>query len=253
MRDFVAILRQAFAGLPLDHAGPEWAAPYRGADAKGVGPLALGLDVISDIPIMVAASGPVMTRLAAEIADGWMPPGFAPGMRPGFSSLLDEGFARSGGKNNAENFKIWAHVDMLVDDDVRLAMRPFKEYAVTWSHMQRPFMVARGYTELADRLAELIAEGAKKDAGTRVQGGGNLLEGKLWEEAVDNVPDEYIDEGWLVGPVDRIRQRVLPWLDCGLTGLVVRYGPQLGDGRVVENLDAFRAVAEAAGKEPFPG
>jgi hypothetical protein len=86
-----------------------------------------------------------------------------------------------------------------------------------------------------------------------VQAGGNLLEGKLWQEALDAVPDEYIDEGWLVGPVERIRARVVPWLDCGLTGLVVRYGPQLNHNRVIENLDVFRTIAEAAGKEPMPG
>ena len=251
MRDFVAILRQAFAGEPIDHVGPEWSAPYRGSNARGLPPLKLGLDIISEIPIMIAASGPQMTALAAEIGDGWMPPGFAPGMRPGFSPLLDQGFANSHGKNTADDFKIWAHVDMLVDDDVRAAMRPFKEYVVTWSQMQTPFMTARGYGALAERLAELIAAGAGADAETRVQNGGNILEGKLWDEALDAVPDEYIDEGWLVGPVDRIRKRAVPWFDCGLTGLVVRYGPQLNHDRVVENLDAFRAIAEAAGKEPF--
>lgn len=249
MRDFVAILRQAFAGQVLDHQGSEWSAPYRGPGACGVGPVAIGLDAISEIPIMIAASGPVMTSLSAEIGDGWMPPQFAPGLMPAFSPLLEAGFVRGGRRKSIDDFKIWAHVDVLVDDDVRAAMRPFKEYVVTWSEMQRPFMAARGYPDLADRLAELIARGAGGEAEARVQAGGNLLEGKLWEEALDAVPDEYIDEGWLVGPVERIRNRVAPWLDCGLSGLVVRYGAQLTHERNVENLDVFRAIAEAAGKE----
>src|SRR6202041_3167974 len=59
MRDYVAILRQALAGLPLDHQGPEWSAPYTGPGALGMGPAAVGLDAISDIPIVVAGSGPV--------------------------------------------------------------------------------------------------------------------------------------------------------------------------------------------------
>ena len=110
-------------------------------------------------------------------------------------------------------------------------MRPFKEYAVRWSAMQRPFMEARGYGDLADRLAELVEAGRTG-------------------EAVEAVPDEYIDDGWLVGPARRIRERVRPWLDSELTGLVVRYGPQVGSDRsgAAENLDAFRAVAEAAGR-----
>jgi alkanesulfonate monooxygenase SsuD/methylene tetrahydromethanopterin reductase-like flavin-dependent oxidoreductase (luciferase family) len=250
MRDFVAILRQGLAGQAINYQGEEWSAPYRGPGAQGIEPAALGLDVISEIPIVIAASGPQMTRLAAEIGDGWMPPGWAPGIMPAFRPLLDQGFALVGGKIPKE-FKIWSHVDVLVDDDVRAAMRPFKEYVVTWSRMQRPFMEARGYRDLADRLAELIEAGQGHDAEARVQAGGNLLEGKLWEAALDAIPDEYIDEGWLVGPVERIRQRVKPWFDCGLTGLIIRYGPQLNHDRNVENLDVFAAVAQAAGKEPL--
>lgn len=251
MRDFVTILRQALAGEALDHQGREWSAPYRGPGAVGIEPAALGLDAISDVPIMIGAAGPVMTSLAAEIADGWMPPAWVPGMGPSMLPLLEQGFARAGGGKGLKDFKIWGHVDVVVDDDVRAAMRPFKEYVVTWSHMQRPFMEARGYGDLADRLAELIAAGAGDNAEARVQAGGTILEGRLWEEALDAVPDEYIDEGWLVGPVDRIRQNVVPWFDSGLTGLVIRYGPQMSHDRIVENLDVFRAIAEAAGKTPM--
>ncbi len=138
---------------------------------------------------------------------------------------------------------------MLVDQDVRAAMRPFKEYVVTWSALQRPFIEARGYKEMADRLAELIGSDANAEA--RVQAGGNLLEGRLWEEAIASVPDEYIDDGWLVGPVERIAERVKPWFNCGLTGLVVRYGPQLNHDRQIENLDAFAAIARSAEKVPL--
>jgi alkanesulfonate monooxygenase SsuD/methylene tetrahydromethanopterin reductase-like flavin-dependent oxidoreductase (luciferase family) len=253
MRDFVAILRQGLAGQPIDHQGAEWSAPYRGPGAMGVEPAAIGLDVISEIPIVIAASGPQMTALAAEIGDGWMPPGWAPGIMPVFQPLLEKGFARAVAGKTRAGFKIWSHVDVLVDDDVRAAMRPFKEYVVTWSQMQRPFMEARGYRALADRLAELIEAGKAHNAEARLQAGSNLLEGKLWEEAVAAVPDEYIDEGWLVGPINRIRERARIWFECGLTGLIVRYGPQLNHDRNVENLEAFAAIAQAAGKEPFRG
>ncbi len=44
--------------------------------------------------------------------------------------------------------------------------------------------------------------------------------------------------------------RVKPWLESELTGLILRYGPQVGADRSgsAENLDAFRAVAQAAGR-----
>lgn len=232
MRDYVAIMRQAFAGAPLDHSGTEISAPYRGADAIGAPPRPVGLDVVSEIPIIVAASGPAVTRLSAEVGDGWMPSFFTPGLLAPLRPLLEAGFDRAGASPaKRERFEIWAHVDMLVDDDVRAAMRPFKEYTVRWSAMQRPFMVARGYVDLADRLAELVGAGRTEDA-------------------VNAVPDDYIDGGWLVGPVARIAKQVQPWLESELTGLIVRYGPQVGADRsnAPENLDAFRAIAHAAGR-----
>src|SRR5262249_29890296 len=140
------------------HEGSEWSAPYRGPGNLAMKPARNGLDPFGDIPICIAASGPQMTELAAEIADGWMPPGWAPGILPSMQPLLERGFARAGGGKSLKDFDIWAHVDMNVDDDVRVAMRPFKAYVVTWSQMQRPFMEARGYPNLADELAVIIAE-----------------------------------------------------------------------------------------------
>jgi F420-dependent oxidoreductase-like protein len=230
MRDYVSVMRQAFGGDPIDHVGSEWSAPYRGDGATGQQPIPLTLETNPRIPIILAASGPQMTALAAEIADGWMPPLFMPGMLPMFVPLLEQGFARAGGGKTLADFAIWGHVDVLVDDDVRAAMRPFKEYTVEWCEMQRPMIEARGYGEAIARVIEL------KTAGRR-------------DEAIASVPDEYIDEGWLVGPVARISERVAPWLDCGLTGLIVRYGPQVSDEPPVEHLDVFRAIAQAAGKE----
>lgn len=250
MRDYISILRQALRGDVIQHAGTEWSAPYRGPGATDVEPVAVGLDVIADIPILVAAAGPEMTSLAAELADGWLPPAFAPGMMPAVAPLLQRGFDRAGEGKGMDDFAIWAHVDVLVDDDVRVAMRPFKEFVVTWSQMLMPFMKARGYPELAERLTDLFADADAGDIEARVQAGGTPLTGTRWEEAIDAVPDEYIDEGWLVGPVSRIRKRVKPWLDCGLTGLVVRYGPEMTPEPVEENLEAFAAIAQAAGKHP---
>jgi len=160
-----------------------------------------------------------------------MPSAFAPGALASMQPLLEDGFARAGKPAAGAGFQVWVHVDVLVDDDVRAAMLPFKQYAATYAALQRPFMAARGYTELADRLAELVPAGRM-------------------DEAVMAVPDEYIDDGWLVGPVPRIRTRARRWLESEATGLVVRYGAQVGPDRsgATENLDAFRAIAEAAGR-----
>ena len=45
---------------------------------------------------------------------------------------------------------------------------------------------------------------------------------RAWQVAYRNLlPDEYLDEGALVGPVARIKERFRAWEDSGLTGLTV--------------------------------
>jgi len=43
---------------------------------------------------------------------------------------------------------------------------------------------------------------------------------------------------------------VKPWLDCGLTGLVMRYGPPMVHEKIIEPVEVYQAIARAAGKEP---
>jgi alkanesulfonate monooxygenase SsuD/methylene tetrahydromethanopterin reductase-like flavin-dependent oxidoreductase (luciferase family) len=258
MRDYVAIMHQALTGQPVDHQGKELAVPYRGpgayrnAEGHGVAASAIGLQPISHIPIMLAASYPRTIVQTAEIADGWMPGNFAPSMLAKFTPYLQEGFARAGKGKGFDTFKIWVHVDVNVDDDVHAAMQPFKEYVITWSQAQRAFMEARGYAGLAERLREILApEDPDIEPTAFAWMAQESKTSKRFKEALDAVPDEYIDEGnWLTGPLERIRERVRPWLDCGLTGLIIRYGDQFMHERMLENLEAFRIIAEAAGKTP---
>ena len=226
MRDFVQIVRNGFEGRSLAHRGTELSVPFP-ADADPVEPVRLLLDPTPDIPVYVAASGPQMITLAAEIADGWLPRHFAPGMLEHAMPLLDDGFRRAGGGKSLRSFEIWAHVDAMVDSDVRRAMQPFKEYVATWAGSQRQQMIWCGQGEVCDKIEELMTAGRH-------------------DEAVAAVPEDYIDHAWLVGPLSRIRRRLGPWLESGATGLIVRYGPGGGGEPPVENLDFFRVVAEAA-------
>lgn len=225
MRDYVAIMRKAFNGEPLEYQGPEISIPRAGGNSP---PMTLQLAPTPDIPIMIGGLMPGMVRLGAEIGDGLMPY-YAPGVMKFLQPLMDEGFARR--PRPKEDFEIWGHVDMLVCEDIRAGMRPFKEYTVAYAEIERHTLDTRCHLGLADRLLELSQSGH-------------------FEEAINAVPDDYIDTGWLIGPVSRIKERVRPYLESELTGLVVRYGPQVGkDGsNAPENLDAFRAIAEAVGR-----
>ncbi|RYD99285.1 MAG: LLM class flavin-dependent oxidoreductase [Sphingomonadales bacterium] len=247
MRDYVTILRQGFAGKPLDHQGSEWSAPYRGPGNKGLAPMTNGLEIISDIPIMIAAAHPQMVSLAAELSEGWFPPSWAPSCLPHYMPMLEKGFAAAGNGKSMKDFKIWVQLDSIVDNDVRKAMRPFKEYTVSWAHLQKEIMEARGYKGLCERLMELTEAGKTEQ---KMLAGENALDDKYWEEAIAAVPDEYIDEGWLVGPVERMREKLKPWLDCGVTGLIIRQGAPFDHERINESMELYKMVAEEAGKEP---
>jgi hypothetical protein len=61
-------------------------------------------------------------------------------------------------------------------------------------------MIARGYEDAANRIQELFLAGRK-------------------EEAAAAVPDEFVEEGALVGSPERIRERFSLWRDTERYGL----------------------------------
>ncbi len=99
---------------------------------------------------------------------------------------------------------------MVLTDDVRAGLQTLKPrvalYVGGMGHRDKNFhtqaMTANGYGEAAERIQELYLAGRKA-------------------EAVAAVPDDFIDEGALVGPRDRIRERFRAWADSGATGLTV--------------------------------
>ena len=90
-------------------------------------------------------------------------------------------------------------------------------------------MGARGknfYNDLAKRYGY-------EDAAVKIQ---DLYLGGKREEAVAAVPDALVDEVALVGPRERIRERLAAWKTSGITTLRVS----------TNNLDTLRMMAELA-------
>ena len=79
-------------------------------------------------------------------------------------------------------------------------------------------MARRGFPEAAERIHELWLAGRR-------------------EVAVAAVPDEYLDDGNLIGSLQRIRDRWEPLTRMGLTGLTVR----------AEDDAALEVIADLAG------
>jgi F420-dependent oxidoreductase-like protein len=212
IRDYVSIMRKVFErGAPLTHEGREISLPYRGEGAMGIGkPLKSILHMNPKIPIWLGTGSESNVRLTAEIADGWFPLAFVPGMMDLYRPWLEEGFSRAGGGKSFTDFEIQPMIPVLVTDDVGRALARMKPgialYVGGMGHRDKNFhndmMVRRGYPEAALKIQELYLAGRKR-------------------EAIEAVPDDYCDEAALVGPQQRIRDRYKDWESSGATGLTL--------------------------------
>jgi len=212
-REYVEIIRKILArDEPVEFDGEYYQLPYQGPGSTGAGK---ALKLISkprnpNLPIYLAAIGPNNVRLTAEIADGWLPVFYSPEQAGNiFQPLLDEGFARSGEEDKAGRFDTAVSVFVSIGDDLeraRLAAKPMISlYIGGMGAKEKNFyhdLAHRyGYGDAADRIQEAYLAGRKMDA-------------------MRAVPDELVDEVSLVGPRDRIAERVDVWKGSGVTTLI---------------------------------
>ncbi len=228
IRDYVSIMKKIFAReAPVSHDGPEISLPFTGEGALGIGkPLTSILHTNPDLPIWLGSGGRANVRMAGELCDGLLPLGFVPSRATQYRQWIEEGFARAGNGKGWDSFELQASVSVNITDDVRGALRALKAgvalYVGGMGHRTMNFhkeqMIQRGYGEAAERIQELYLAGRKA-------------------EALEEVPDDFLDEGALIGPPDRIRERYRAWADCGITGITV-------DTRQPEALEFLADVAE---------
>jgi F420-dependent oxidoreductase-like protein len=228
LRDYTEIVRKVLQRKePVTHDGREIQLPYTGPGALGIGkPLKSILHTNPDIPIWLATGGKANTRLAGEIADGWLPMGFRPGMLETYRPWLEEGLRRAGRGRSLDDLEIQAQTQVLVTDDVRAALDALKPmtalYVGGMGHRDVNFhkdaMARVGFPEAAERIQELFLAGRR-------------------EEAVEAVPDDYLDAGALFGPPERIREKWKAWEDSGATGLTLH----------TRQAEALTLLAELAG------
>jgi F420-dependent oxidoreductase-like protein len=212
IRDYVSIMRKIFEREePVTHEGREISLPYLGEGAMGIGkPLKSILHMNPKIPIWLGTGSESNVRLTAEIADGWFPMAFVPGMMDLYRPWLEEGFRRAGHGKSLADFEIQAGVSVNVTDDVENAIGRMKPgialYVGGMGHSETNFhndmMVRRGYPDAAEKIQELYLAGRKR-------------------EAIAAVPDDFCDEQALIGPPQRIRDRYKEWERSGATGLTL--------------------------------
>ena len=203
-REYVEIVRQALRRDVVAHEGEHYRIPYDGPGATGLGkPLKLMLRPLrADIPIYLAAIGPKNVALAAEISDGWLPIFVDP-------ERFDAAFGSSIA-NARDGFEIAATVSVLVGDDVDALRDALKPYIALYvggmgakgKNFYNALVRRYGWDDAAERIQELYLGGKQR-------------------EAIAAVPDELVDALALVGPKERIRDRLEAWRETAVTTLVV--------------------------------
>ena len=149
----------------------------------------------------MGAEGPKNIAQTVEIGDGWLPL---------YSPYRNEVYADSLCNHVGPDFEITQGVVVSVTDDVEQGLLPVKGmlalYVGGMGAKDRNFhkeLIARfGFEEAAEKIQELYLAGRK-------------------DEAMMAVPDQLADEISLVGPKERIRDRLQAWRETPITSLLV--------------------------------
>jgi F420-dependent oxidoreductase-like protein len=199
-REYIEIVRAALRREVVEHDGAQYQIPYRGPGATGLGkPLKLMLRPLrAEIPIYIAAIGPKNVQLAFELADGWLPIHVHP-----------ERFTEAFG-TPPPHLEVAATVSVLVGDDVQSLRDALKPHVALYvggmgakgQNFYNALVRRYGWEAEAEKIQELYLSGHQRDA-------------------IAAVPDELVDALALVGPKERIRDRLAAWRETPVTSLLV--------------------------------
>ncbi len=201
-REYVEIVRAVLRRDVVEHHGEHYDIPYTGPGATGLGkPLKLmARPLRAEVPIYLASMGPKSVRLAFDIADGWIPLFFQPERARDVFPMDD---ARDG-------FEIAPSVPVVLIDDVEAGRDALKQYYALYvggmgargTNFYNELFARYGYEREARTIQDLYLDGKQRDAAAAV-------------------PDEFVDAVALVGPKERIGERLEAFREAGATELLV--------------------------------
>jgi len=202
-REYIQIIRQIWEReKKLEFSGEHYQIPNTGPGTTGLGkPLKCILHGDPSIPIYTASISPKGLECSAEVADGVIPMMYDPDR---YAELLQQsleaGFSKAGGDKGLHNFDIMSSCTVIVSDDVEKAMEPVKanlaQYIGGMGARDKNF-----YNDYAKRMGF-------EEAAVKIQ---DLFLGGQKAEAMAAVPNELVDAVHLVGPRDKIRDRLQIW------------------------------------------
>ncbi|GAA2669491.1 MULTISPECIES: LLM class F420-dependent oxidoreductase [Actinosynnema] len=225
-REYVEIVRTALRRERLRHEGEHYVLPLPDGPGKA---LTLTVHPVREhIPLYLAAVGPKNVQLAGEIADGWLALFFSPEQAGESLDLLRAGREKAG--KGLDGFDVVPTAPLVVGEDWRACADLVRPYAALYvggmGSRQKNF-----YNDLAVRMG-YAAEAAE------VQ---ERYLAKDYAGAMAALPLEFLDATSLLGPVERIADRMAAYAQAGVTTLTV--SPMLQD--LAQGTAALRAASEA--------
>ncbi|WP_018657394.1 LLM class F420-dependent oxidoreductase [Actinomadura flavalba] len=224
-REYVAIVRDAVAReRRVEHDGEIYTLPYRGPGSTGrARPVRSEMEPLRPrVPLFLGAIGPRNVALTGEIADGWLSGLYAPEHETALTAPLDEGIARAG--RDRADVAICPILYVARADDAakgRDLLRPLFAQLVGASAPG----VRNTYFDVACQMG---LEGAATTVRDHLAAGHRA-------DAIAAVPDRFLDQVALSGPLPAMVDRLHAWKESRVDTLILL-------DRDVELLEAARAV-----------
>jgi F420-dependent oxidoreductase-like protein len=205
-REYVDIVTMALARKRVRYDGDTYQLPL--PDGPGKALHLMVHPVREHIPIYLASVGPKNLELTGEIADGWLAVFFAPKFADEQLAFLRAGRERVG--KTLDGFDVVASAPMVVGDDPVECAKPVRPYNALYvggmGSREQNF-----YNDLAVRMG-YAAEAAE------VQ---DRYLARDYDGAAAAVPAEFVDATSLLGPPERIAERMAEFAASGVTTLSI--------------------------------
>ena len=210
-KEYIQIMRKIFEREgPVEFDGQMYQMPNQSEGTTGLGkPLKSILAATSDIPIYTASITPAGLRCAGEVADGVFPVWMDPNKYDVLGESIEQGFEKAGNGKSLKDFDVAPFVTVAMNDDLDAAYDALRPWLALYiggmgaknKNFYHDYATRLGYGDAADQIQELYLSGKKPEA-----------------EAL--VPNELLDEVSLIGPRERIIERLGPWKEAGKRGEV---------------------------------
>ena len=209
-KEYIQIMRKIFEREgPVEFDGQIYQMPNQSEGTTGLGKPLKSILAATDIPIYTASITPAGLRCAGEVADGVFPVWMDPNKYDVLGESIEQGFEKAGNGKSLKNFDIAPFVTVAMNDDLDAAYDALRPWLALYiggmgaknKNFYQEYATRLGYGDAANQIQELYLSGKKPEA-----------------EAL--VPDELLDEVSLIGPRERIIERLGPWKEAGKRGEV---------------------------------